>query len=187
MYSAGPANPVSDDVFLKFEYDERDIVNAMRVRLSGRLRLGMILVGLGAVGLGVAHALGPAWSWPASIAVLSTAVLYTLVDALRIAPPKMFGGAFEAQREAPGAPEGFRDATMSVDASEDGVTVTLGSRLANIRWADCVRLESSARTYVLLHGRKGFVVVPRRAFRTEKRDAAFRELVERHLGGRAGG
>ena len=182
MYPAEPARPVSDDVFLKFQYDERDIVNAMRLRLSGRLRLEMLLVGLAGVGVALARAFGHGWTWPASIAALCVALLYAVIRAVMLAPPGMVGETFEARRERPGTPEGFRDTTMSIDASDDGITVTLGPRQANIRWSRCVRLDSDARCYILYHGRRGFLVVPRRSFRTEKRDAAFRELVGRFVG-----
>jgi hypothetical protein len=66
---------------------------------------------------------------------------------------------------------------MSIDASEDGVAVTVGTRLTTIRWEDCVRLQVDAGSYILHFGARGFVVVPRRAFRNERRDAAFLELV----------
>ena len=83
-------------------------------------------------------------------------------------------------------PEGFRDATMSVDASEDGVAVTLGPRLATLRWEDCVRLSTDRRCYVLHFSRDEFLVVPRRAFRNERRDAAFRDLVTSCMRGARG-
>ena len=75
----------------------------------------------------------------------------------------------------------FWSRKMTVDASDDVVTVTVGSRSAAIRWRDCHGFAESGRAYLVRQGERGFFVVPRRAFRTEKKDAAFRELASRAL------
>jgi hypothetical protein len=172
---------VSSDVFVKFEYDERDIANGMRLRLAGKLRGALLGVAVGVIGCGAAWTLGPERLRSAALGGLLGAVLVFVIAALYKSPPTMFRGTFTASREAEAGPEELRDATMTIDASEDGIAVTVGKRLANLKWSECTRLESDARSYVLSHGKDGFVVIPRRAFRNEKRDAAFRELAGRLL------
>ncbi len=168
---------MGDDVFLKFDFDERDIVNGMRVRLAGRLRGALLPLVSSMAAAGILAAIGPPWGRYAAVLLPAVALAGVALVAIRLAPPVMFRGPpVEKQRGMP-PPEGFRDATMSVDASEDGIAVTLGPRLANLRWEDCVGVQTDPRCYVLHFGRGEFLVVPRRAFRNERRDAAFRDLL----------
>jgi len=112
-------------------------------------------------------------------------VLLVLVNAAFSAvwafPHLMFRTAAAAARPSPEALAGFWNRKMSVDASDEGVVVTLGSRATTIRWGDCGRLSSDARSHVLFHGDSGFLIVPRRVFRSPEKDAAFQALASRFI------
>lgn len=177
---------MSQDVFVKFEYGARDILDAIRLRISssprGRAGLGACLVAalLAAV---LFYEVGPglirhlvAW-----LAVLG--FVHAAFTGLRQLPHAMFCKSSEDARWTQQVRSDFWNRKMSVDASEDGLTVTIGQRSATVRWGDCRRFASHARAYLIGHGEKGFLVVPRRVFRNEKKDAAFRDLATRLVRG----
>lgn len=171
--SATLERAVSDDVFLKFDYEERDLADAMRLRMTSGFRgrfdllLGVVVCVIGAA---VARAFAPDWVWRLIAVLLGLAVVVIaalVFAALRVAPRVMFRRSSSS--------------SMSIDASEEGITITVGQRYATIKWRDCVRMESDARTHIVYHGAKGFLVIPRRAFRNEKQDEAFRSLALRFV------
>lgn len=99
-----PGHRVSDDVFLKFEYDERDIVNAMRLRLEGRLGGGLMILFVTAVVVAIAFSIGSVKvsyiAGGVGLAVLGA----TIVAACRAAPPSIFEGTFEPPASTPLCP-----------------------------------------------------------------------------------
>jgi hypothetical protein len=176
---------VSNDVFVKFEYDARDIVNAMRLRLASELRGHVVLVLCAiacAAGAVVFCVLGPSWGRYLAAWVLVLVGVQAAFTAVRIVPHSMFRKSAEDQRLTSELRGDFWNRNMSVDASEDGITVTVGRRSATLKWRDCARFESDARSHLIFHGASGFLAVPRRAFRNEKKDATFRELASRLVG-----
>jgi hypothetical protein len=124
----------------------------------------------------------PSWvrliaAWMLVIALAQAA--FTIVKTL---PHVMFRRSREDQRLTPELRADFWNRQMSVDASEDGMTVTVGRRSASLKWSDVGRLTSDTRCHLLRVGASGYLLVPRRAFRTEKKDAAFCDLVASHAG-----
>jgi hypothetical protein len=178
---------LSDDVFLKFDYDARDIFNALRVRVTrkpgGRatLALGFAVFVAGAALVGT---MAPAWVRLLAVWLVVLATVQMAFSLVRIVPHAMFRKSSEDERWTAEARSDFWNRKMSVDASEEGIVVTVGRRSATIKWKDCVRFASDARSHVIYHGASGFLVVPRRAFRNEKKDAAFRDLAARLVPGR---
>jgi YcxB-like protein len=69
---------------------------------------------------------------------------------------------------------------MTIDASEEGVTLTVGASARTIAWTEFVNVEADKRMCVLHHGSE-LVLVPRRAFRNAERERAFLDLVERFV------
>ncbi len=71
-------------------------------------------------------------------------------------------------------------APMTVDASDEGITVTTGGSSQTIAWADA-KIETSGRICMIHHGDE-LVIVPLRAFRNAEREKAFFELVATRAG-----
>ncbi len=164
---------MSDDVFLKFQYEERDLADAVRLRLAsvfrGRLDLPLAAV-VCAVGLVLIHEFAPAWMWRLAawlMGIAAGAIVAILAWALRVVP----GATFRKNAELA--------QPRSVDASEEGITITVGEKFATIKWRNCTRFESDRRLYALYHGEKGVLLVPRRVFRSEAQDRSFQQLLAR--------
>jgi SEC-C motif-containing protein/YcxB-like protein len=176
---------VSNDVFLKFEYGARDVIDVARLRALQRLRAHPALVLGGLAGIGAAAfvcVIAPVWVRHLAAWLAALGAVHLVFSVLKTVPYAMFRRSSEDQRKPMEARGDFWDRKMSVDASEDGIVVTVGRRSATIKWRECVRLESNARSYLIRLGETGFLAVPRRAFRTAKKDAAFRELATRLVG-----
>jgi hypothetical protein len=173
--------PVSDDLFLKFDYDERDVLHGMRLRLAGRSTRGLVAVGLAAVAFAVTWETRVDRAWEVAAGVLGLVLGVVLVATLRRAPPSMARVPLDRPRAGVPEPEGFRDTTLSLDASATGVVLTVGGRVATLPWSRFASIASDDRTYLLLLEGGGFVVIPRRAFRSPRRDAEFRALFDRFL------
>jgi hypothetical protein len=177
---------VSNDVFLKFEYGARDVASVARLRVMQRLRDKPALVFGGLACIAAAAfvcAMAPVWARYLVAWLAALGAVHLGFSALKIVPYAMFRRSVEDQRKPMKARADFLDRKMSIDASEDGIVVTVGRRSATIRWRECVRWVSDSRAYLIYLGATGFLAVPRRAFRTEKKDAAFRELASRLVGG----
>jgi hypothetical protein len=162
---------VSDEVFLKFQYEERDFADAMRLRMVSAFR-GRFDLAIGAAvcvaGIALSYAFAPAWMWRAAmwfVGVAVVGIVATALVALRVVPRVMFRK--NAALQSP----------TSLDASEEGITLTVGKRFATIKWRDCRRLEADKNAYIVYHGARGAIVVPRRVFRNDRQDESFRSLV----------
>lgn len=156
------------DVFVKFRYEERDVESALRSQLFAtyRKRLDIALAPLVVIVLcvmsyriatGVARAL---------IAAFAALVVMLVVAAIVLVPKIMF-----RRRPSLRAP-------MTVDASDEGITVTTGAIARTIAWSDVGRVETGGRVVMLHHGEE-VLLVPRRAFRNAERERAFLDLLKR--------
>ena len=157
------------DVFLKFRYNERDIADALRLRLRGRRRrIEILLVGMLLLSLTLASELVRAGSWRAVVWLLISGLGIVLVFVIvsRVVVPKMLFRRSDLRSQ------------MGVDASEEGITVTAGDRATTIRWAELARVESDERVCALHHGTR-VLLIPRRIFRSPKQERSFLELLER--------
>ena len=170
-----------DDVFLKFDYGVLDMARGARLRLlhapGGRVRLAAgLAVAVSALVLLAVLVYPRAPDWARALAgwLLVLGSVHGAFTAFKAAPYAMFVRGTGAR--GPVVREDLWSRKMSVDASEEGIIVTVGQRSATLKWQDCGRLDSDAWSHVIYHGAKGFLLVPRRAFRTEKQDASFREL-----------
>ncbi len=153
------------DVFIKFRYEERDIANAFRARMIAtfRKRLEVTLAAVVCIAGGILS------FRYAPILVVSLAVaIVALVIATLVVVPKL---AFRRRAS-------FR-VPMTIDASDDGITVIAGASARTIAWADCARVDVDRRMCVVHHGDE-ILLVPRRAFRNAGREKAFLDLVDRY-------
>jgi hypothetical protein len=64
---------------------------------------------------------------------------------------------------------------------EQGATLTFMGRRSEVGWDYFTRAIRGPGIYQLLRGRQFGLVVPRRAFATERDEEAFRDLVDRHV------
>jgi hypothetical protein len=159
------------DVFIKFRYEERDIANAVRARMIAALRrrpelaLAALVCVASAV---VAYSYVPP-SGRIVIVVLAIAVV-ALVASTFVVVPKLAFRRRESLREP-----------VTIDASAEGITVTMGATSRAIAWTDCAKVETSGRICMIHHG-EDMLILPLRAFRNVEREKAFFELVERFAG-----
>jgi hypothetical protein len=175
---------VSNDVFLKFDYGARDIFDATRLRVASRLRGRAALVVGGALGVAAAVFLlrtAPAWLRVLGAWLVAIAAVQWGFSALRRVPHAMFRKSAADAAWTREARSDFWNRKMSVDASDEGIVVTVGRRTATLKWRDCAGLESDRRCHLVRVGATGFLAVPRRAFRNEKKDADFRALATRFI------
>jgi hypothetical protein len=177
---------VSGDVFLKFDYGALDMARGARLRLArspGGPTAFASVVAAGALAVVLLVILiyprTPDWARLLSGWILVLASVHGAFTVFKAAPHAMFRAS--SGERGPVARGDLWNRKMSVDASEEGIIVTVGQRSASLKWRDCVRLDSDGSAHVLFHGEKGFLVVPRRAFRTEAQDASFRELARTFL------
>jgi hypothetical protein len=126
--------------------------------------------------------MGPVWLRYISAWLVVIVSVHWAFTSLRIVPHAMFRKSVEDAAWMRQVRSDFWSRKMSVDASEDGIAVTVGRRSASLKWRDFRGFESDARSHLLHHGAAGYLIVPRRAFRTEKKDEAFRELASRLVG-----
>jgi len=159
---------VVGDVLVKFRYEERDVATALRSMMLAALRkrpdvwlAAIVLV----IGLAVAAQL-TSGGVRVIIAACAALVVAMFVAALVLVPKMMF------RRGA------LRD-PMTIDASDEGLTIIEGTSARSLKWDECARIERGARVIVIHHGQDA-TIVPRRAFRSTSRERAFLELVERH-------
>jgi len=154
------------DVFVKFRYEERDIANALRLRMMAVLRRRLeitLVVVVAIIGCMVSFRLAP---W---LLLIVAGFVTTLVLGVLVVMPKVILRRSVRLR-----------GPMSVDASDEGITITAAERFGTIRWSDCVRVEVDKRVCALYHGSE-VLLVPRRAFRSAKREKAFLDLVARFV------
>ena len=159
------------DVFLKFRYEERDILDAVRLRTRGVERAALAI---GAV------AIFAAIYQLASRGAVRTFVWAVVVPALVLA--SLLAGTLAIVPKVLLRRRGMR-APRSLDASDEGVTITIGERHETIRWDDVSRVDRGARIYALYWGDE-VMLVPRRAFRGRDREEAFSKLLERFVSAR---
>lgn len=163
------------DVLIKFRYEERDIANALRLRMTSSLRhrpealLAMVVCVAGSV---VSYVLAPGLVRVIVVGTIA-AIALLVVSVLVVLPRMMF-----RRRASLRVP-------MTVDASDEGLTVVTGARAVTIPWGDCGRVESDRRICVIHHGEE-VVLVPRRAFRNAEREKAFFDLLATRAGKSAG-
>ena len=159
------------DVFLKFRYEERDLLDVVRLRTRAieraALAIGLIAILMAAyqvVSRGAVRTL--VWA----VAVPAVVLASLLVGTLAIVPRVLLRRRdMRAQR--------------SLDASDEGVTITIGERHETIRWPDVSRVDRGARVYALYWADQ-MLLVPRRAFRGPDREKAFSDLLERFVSAR---
>jgi len=159
------------DVFVKFRYDERDVAAALRMRVVATLRRrsDLALAPFVCVAACVAgYVYAPAGPARFAVMAISALVFVILVASIVVLPRAMF-----RRRLGLHVP-------MSVDASDEGITVIAGPVARTIAWSDCARVEKGARVCVIHHGAGEAFLLPRRAFRDASREAAFFDLVARH-------
>lgn len=176
---------MSEDVFVKFEYGAREVFLTLRLRtwVWLRRRPAEALLVLSALGAWAgAVAVGPVWLHRLALWVAALVLVQRAFAAAWAVPHLMFRKSRDDVRPSAEAVREYWSRKMSVDLSEEGIVVTVGTRSATVRWADCTAVETDRRTHVIFHGASGFVAVPRSAFRTAAKDAAFRALAERFLG-----
>jgi hypothetical protein len=157
------------DVFLKFRYEERDVRNALRLRLRGsaRRRLALLVAGIAVLLSILTYVLAHG---DATRAALSGAVaLLGLFAALALTARLVPGVVFRRR------PDLHRP--MGVDASDEGLTITSGDRASTVRWSEVARVEHDARICALHHGTK-ILLVPRRVFRSARQERAFFDLLD---------
>jgi hypothetical protein len=168
---------MSEELLLKFRYEEKDFVDVARLRVATAFRGRLDLAAAGAIcalGLVVGYLYAPRWVWQLAALGLGLAaalVATMLYMAVFVAPRILF------QRQA-----GQLD--MSIELSDEGISVVAGKQRGKIKWASCTGLEANARAYLLRHGDKAMLMLPRRVFRSERQEDAFRKLVDRFVGGR---
>ncbi len=159
------------DVLIKFRYEERDIANALRLQMTSALRrrpevlLALFVCIAGCV---TSYVLAPGFVRVIVVGVTGAIVLL-VASVLVILPRVTFRR--EATLRLP----------MTVDASDEGLTVVKGAHAVTIAWRDCARVESDRRICVIRHGDE-VVLVPRRAFRDAGREKAFFALLSTRAG-----
>jgi hypothetical protein len=166
---------MSDEVLLRFRYEEQDFVHAMRLRIGRELR-GRIDFMLGAVvilgGLILAYKLAPEWMWHVALfLVLLTmvGVAGVVLAGYLIMPRILFRSDPKNQTE------------LTFEFSEAGISVRAGDKHASMKWGDYERYDHDAHSYVLYFADKGLTVIPRRAFRNERQESSFRRLIEQFV------
>ena len=151
------------DVLVKFRYRERDIADALRLRMTSTLRkrpetvLALVAFVAGCV---VSYVIAPGLVRIIAVGLVAAIVL-VVASVLFIVPRVVF------RRR-----EGFH-VPVTLDASDEGLTVVRGVHAETIAWADA-RVETNARIHVIQHGDE-VLLVPRRAFRNAQREKAFFE------------
>jgi hypothetical protein len=164
----------SVDVLLKFRYEEHDFANALRLRIAGALRgplersLATVVLLVGCVVAYQLVARGAMRTFVAIMAVLVVLVLAAAVGAFVVLPRLVLQRRAELQ------------GPMTVDVSDEGITVTAGEQYETIPWTEFVRVETDKRLWALYHG-GDVLLVPRRVFRSGKQAKAFSDLVERFV------
>ena len=153
-------------MLIKFRYEERDIANALRLQMTRSLRrrpevLIALFVCVGACV--VSYAVAPGFARVVVVAVAAAVVLIAS-SVLFVVPRMMFRRS-----------ERFR-VPITVDASDEGLTVVMGVHAETIAWRDCERVDGDRRIFVIHHG-NDVVLVPRRAFRNADREKAFFDLL----------
>ncbi len=159
------------DVFLKFRYEERDLLDAVRLRTRGVERA--------AIAIGLISIFAAAWQ------LLSRGAVRTLVWAVAVPALVLVSLVVGTLAIVPKVLLRRRgmSALRSVDASDEGVTITIGERHETIRWRDVSRVDRAARIYALYWADQ-VLLVPRRAFRGADREKAFSDLLERFVSAR---
>ena len=145
------------DVIVKFRYEESDIAGAMRSRLP------LALVACALVGV-AATIYAPGTATRAIVGAVAGVLVLTVVAALVLLPRLAFRRRPELR------------APMTLDASDEGLTIVAGTSAQTIPWADCARVEIGRRVIVIRHGEEA-LLVPRRAFRSPERERAFLDFL----------
>jgi hypothetical protein len=160
--------PAVGDVLVKFRYRERDLADALRLRMPLlRSRVECVaLAGLCVVAALLAGAVAP----PGPALSLVRLVLGVCGVGFALAA----GALFVVPKLILRRSENLRG-PISVDASDEGVTYTRGDASGTIRWDDA-RVELDRRICALYHG-EDVLLVPLRAFRSAQRRRVFLDLV----------
>ena len=155
------------DVLVKFRYDERDVARMVRSRALVALRARPQLpLALGACLVVATLTTIYAPSTLARVVVgVVAAVIVIVVAATIVLLPRI---AFRRRLDL--------RAPLTIDASDEGLTVVTGQTAKTMAWADCSRVEIGRRLIVIHHGEDA-VLVPRRAFRDAEREQAFLALL----------
>ena len=166
---------MSEELLLRLRYEENDFVDVARLRLaralSGRTDLKVAAIAC-VIAIGLAYFIAPWWAfrlavWMVAIALAITTAL--VAAGLYYVPRLMF------RRSMANRPE------LHVELSEEGITLTAGGKRALVAWARCASIEEDARTHILHYGDKGILVVPHRAFQSERQAQTFRSLIDRFV------
>jgi len=155
------------DVLVKLRYEERDIARMVRSRALVALRARPQLpLALGVCLVVACLTTIYAPSTLARVVVGAVAVVIVILGvALLVVLPRI---AFRRRLDL--------RAGLTIDASDEGLTVVTGQTAKTMAWSDCGRIEVSRRLIVIHHGEDA-VVVPRRAFRDAERERAFLALL----------
>jgi hypothetical protein len=168
---AGGAGEESQEVLLRFRYEEQDFVHAMRLRVGRELRgrVDYLLAGVVIVlGVFLAYKFAPPWMWHLSLFLFFLTVLAVVVVILAstlVMPRVLFRRDPKNQTE------------LTFEFSDAGVSVRAGDRYAKMKWRTFARCDEDANTYVLYSPETGLTVIPRRVFRNERQEKAFRHLI----------
>jgi hypothetical protein len=164
-----------ESIQLTFKYTEEEYVSAVRFFLlrskETLIRLGLTLGGL----------------------CLALILLFSLLELelplfLTISPLVLLGIAiFHAlfvrlpRRQFRGNPK-FRD-EYSLTFSDEGIRFKTRSIDSSVAWDLYTEVVENDRFYLLIYGKNiaSFSIVPKRSFRDSMQEAAFREMLGRHL------
>lgn len=165
------------EINLEFSYTERDYLRASRVymfrtsEIIGRLFGFLILVTIVFTAVPVLLPDFPLWAAVALALLVLASILY---NALIRMPRQLFRGDAK-----------YRD-VYSVVFSDDGIRFKTKQLEAKLAWSLYTRLIEVSDLFILIYGTHVgmMTVVPKTAFASQTQEAAFRELVSRHISAR---
>jgi hypothetical protein len=162
----------SGGIHLRFRYEEKDYVRALRALYAQRLRVRLDAAVAGLVGgLGAWLWQFPDKRWLAILFLVLAAIMVAmLIVAFKVMPSLIF-------RRDPR----FRDeyGLTFMDEEIHFRTAQIDSRL---KWEMYTNALLTAHSYLLFYGKQQFTVVPKRVFESAGQQQEFEEMLSRHIG-----
>jgi hypothetical protein len=162
---------MAEPITLQFRYTQDEVVDAGRMYYARTLRLKMDYV------VGTVTLLVGMWVWRSTGKITEALFLFVL-SGLVFAIPALahFVLPLVFYRQEPR----FKDEYW-LQFSDEGILFRTRQIDSRLEWSLYEKAWENAQLFVLQHGKRNFTTIPKRAFASREDEAAFREMVQRHL------